>query len=72
MPVHNSDIAGMFSPVADFLEIEGANPFRVRAYRNAARIISHISHPMSDLVQDESNLTKYDGIKCSTRSTGLE
>ena len=36
MPVHNSDIADIFATLADLLEIEGANPFRVRAYRNAA------------------------------------
>ncbi|MGD8478239.1 MAG: helix-hairpin-helix domain-containing protein, partial [Burkholderiales bacterium] len=33
MPVHNSEIADMFEKLADLLEIEGANPFRVRAYR---------------------------------------
>jgi len=31
MPVHNSDIADIFATLADLLEIEGANPFRVRA-----------------------------------------
>ena len=40
MPVHNSEIAGIFSKVADLLEIEGANQFRVRAYRKAARIVA--------------------------------
>jgi DNA polymerase/3'-5' exonuclease PolX len=39
MPVHNRDIAEIFSKVADLLEIEGANQFRVRAYRTAARTI---------------------------------
>jgi DNA polymerase (family 10) len=43
MPVHNTDIAGIFDEIADFLEIEGANPFRVRAYRNAARTAARIS-----------------------------
>ncbi|TQE98925.1 MAG: hypothetical protein FKY71_11295, partial [Spiribacter salinus] len=36
MPVHNSEIATIFDNVADLLEIEEANRFRVRAYRNAA------------------------------------
>jgi hypothetical protein len=39
MPVHNADIAAVFIQIADLLEIEGSNPFRVRAYRNAARMI---------------------------------
>jgi DNA polymerase (family 10) len=36
MPVRNIDIANVFDEIADFLEIEGENPFRIRAYRNAA------------------------------------
>lgn len=37
MPVQNADIANIFERVANLLEIQDANPFRVRAYRNAAR-----------------------------------
>ena len=37
MPVHNADIAAIFGEIADLLEIRGNNPFRIRAYRNAAR-----------------------------------
>ena len=33
MPVHNADIAAVFEEIAELLEIQGANPFRVRAYR---------------------------------------
>ena len=40
MPVYNADIAAVFDEIADLLEIESANPFRVRAYRNAARDIA--------------------------------
>lgn len=36
MPVHNADIAEICEEIADLLEIEGDNPFRIRAYRNAA------------------------------------
>ena len=35
MPIHNDDIAKVFDEIADLLEIQGANPFRTRAYRNA-------------------------------------
>jgi DNA polymerase/3'-5' exonuclease PolX len=38
MPVHNAEIAVAFGHLAALLEIEGANPFRVRAYRNARTI----------------------------------
>jgi DNA polymerase (family 10) len=38
MPIYNTDIADIFDEIADYLEV-GADesPFRVRAYRNAAR-----------------------------------
>jgi DNA polymerase (family 10) len=36
----NEVIASQFELLADILEIQNANPFRVRAYRNAARTIS--------------------------------
>ena len=35
----NAEIADAFDQVADLLEFQGANPFRVRAYRNAAHTI---------------------------------
>ncbi|TFG58885.1 MAG: hypothetical protein E4H32_10975, partial [Nitrospirales bacterium] len=39
MPVHNTEVAEMFSRLAELLEIQGANPFRIRAYRKAAQTI---------------------------------
>ncbi|MDH5308337.1 MAG: DNA polymerase/3'-5' exonuclease PolX [Gammaproteobacteria bacterium] len=58
MPVHNSDIADFFATLADLLEIEGANPFRVRAYRNAAATVR--SHPrrMADLIDEGMDLAE--------------
>ena len=35
--VCNEDIARAFEEVADLLDLENDNPFRIRAYRNAAR-----------------------------------
>ncbi|MBN1931360.1 MAG: PHP domain-containing protein [Desulfobacterales bacterium] len=29
MPIHNTDIAEIFNRLADILEIQGANPFRI-------------------------------------------
>ena len=37
MPVQNAEVAAMFDQGAELLEIQGENPFRVRAYRRAAR-----------------------------------
>jgi histidinol phosphatase-like PHP family hydrolase len=62
MPVHNSDVAELFSQVADLLEIEGANPFRVRAYRDAARTIATLSENVADMVEKGKDLTELPGV----------
>ncbi len=62
MPVHNSDIAAIFSKVADLLEIDGANPFRVRAYRNASRTIDDFSRSLADMIANNEDVTKLPGI----------
>ena len=58
----NEFIAVQFELLADLLEIQGANPFRIRAYRNAARTISSTSESLSDLVATKHDLTQFAGI----------
>ena len=48
--------------MADLLEIQGANQFRVRAYRDAARTVGSISQNVSDLISEGQDLSKYAGI----------
>jgi DNA polymerase (family 10) len=62
MPVHNSDIEAIFNEVADLLEIKGENPFRVRAYRNAARVIGGLSQSVADMVAQRRDLSELSGI----------
>ncbi len=62
MPIHNSDIADIFNKVADLLEIQGANPFRVRAYRDAARTIGGLSKSVADMISQEKDLSGLPGI----------
>ena len=62
MPVHNADIAGMFDEIADLLEIQEANPFRVRAYRNAARTVENLSLELAGAVGSGQRLPKLPGI----------
>lgn len=62
MPVHNTDIADIFSEVADLLEIEGANRFRVRAYREAARTIEGQSRSVREMLEKDEDLTRLSGI----------
>lgn len=62
MPVKNNDIAEIFNKIADLLEIDGENPFRVRAYRNAAITVENLSHDISNMVKNGEDLTKLSGI----------
>jgi DNA polymerase (family X) len=52
LPVDNSQIAAIFDEVGDLLEISGANFFRVRAYRNASRVIKDLSTPVAQVAAD--------------------
>jgi len=62
MPVHNNDIAAVFEEIADLLEIEQANPFRIRAYRNAARTLQGLGEEVRDLIQEGFDLDQLPGI----------
>ena len=62
MPVKNSDIVEIFTRVADLLELDGANQFRVRAYRNAARTISALTRSIGEMVGNGEDLTVLPGI----------
>jgi DNA polymerase (family 10) len=59
----NRDIAAVFDQIADLLEFQGANPFRVRAYRNGARKIGDLTEPLATTAEDEHRaLTDIEGI----------
>src|SRR5213082_206386 len=61
--MQNPDIARLFDQVADLLEIQDANPFRVRAYRNAARTIRDFPEPIAERVRSGGkDLTDIPGI----------
>ena len=59
----NPEIADAFDQIADILEFQGANPFRVRAYRNAARTIRDLPESAAEIVADpQRSLTDIEGI----------
>lgn len=45
LPLSNQDVAEQLDQVADLLEVQGANPFRVRAYRTAAQTVRTLPQP---------------------------
>ena len=59
----NADIAAVFDHVADLLEFQGGNVFRVRAYRNAARMIGGMVESLASVRADPARaLTDLEGI----------
>ena len=59
----NSEIASVFDHVADLLDYQGGNVFRVRAYRNAAHTIGGLVEPLAAVRADTNRaLTDLDGI----------
>ena len=62
MPIRNTDIADIFDAIADYLEIEGENPFKIRAYRNASRTIRGLGPELKELVAGGEEVTGLPGI----------
>ncbi|MFW6272050.1 MAG: DNA polymerase/3'-5' exonuclease PolX [Desulfosalsimonas sp.] len=62
MMIHNNEIRDILNQVADLMEINGENRFRVRAYREAARIVEAMSEQVSKMVEAGEDLTRYRGI----------
>lgn len=60
--MENARIADALEEMATLLEIKGANPFRVRAYRNAARVVGSYGEPMRKLVAQDADLTRISGV----------
>lgn len=49
----NRTVAGQLDELARLLEEQGANPFRVRAYRRAAETLRHLGRSVADILADE-------------------
>src|SRR5262245_15022758 len=49
--MRNLEIAAIFNQIADLLEIQGANPFRVRAYRRSAITIQGLTDAIESIAQ---------------------
>ena len=58
----NARIARDLQLIGDLLELQDANPFRVRAYRNAARTVEELNRPLKDMVDEGADLRELPGI----------
>jgi DNA polymerase (family 10) len=60
--MENLDVARELTVLADLLEIQGANPFRIRAYRNAVNTIGGLGRSLPEMVAAGEDLTQFAGI----------
>lgn len=60
--VSNSQIAEWFDRVADFLELDHGNPYRIRAYRRTAGMIRQYPRDLATRVMHSEDLTDIPGI----------
>jgi DNA polymerase (family 10) len=58
--VENLAIARVLGEIADLLELKDENPFKIRAYRNAAQVVAETGDRVADL--DEAGLKGLPGI----------
>jgi DNA polymerase (family 10) len=47
----NREVADLFEKMADLLEFKDENPFKVRAYRRASRIIGDLTQDIEEIAQ---------------------
>ncbi len=60
--MQNPEIGHIFRRLAAMLEMKGENPFRVRAYREAARTVEGLASPIAAMVEAGADLTELPGI----------
>lgn len=62
MTIQNQEIARLFNRYAVLLEMDRANAFRVRAYRNAARTIENLPRGVVEMLESGEDLSELPGI----------
>jgi DNA polymerase (family 10) len=61
--MENPEVAQIFDEVADLLELQGDNPFRIRAYRRAAVTVRDLPESLTKVIADTpERLTELPGI----------
>ena len=50
-PKSNTQVADLLERIADLLETQNANPFRIRAYREGAQTVRNLDQPIANFVK---------------------
>jgi DNA polymerase (family 10) len=63
-PVTNAQVTEALHQVADLLEPQGANPFRISAYRIAAETVRQLTEPVAEILDRDGlvGLLRLDGV----------
>lgn len=69
--MQNAALAQVFEEIADYLELEGENPFKVRAYRTAAEAILDYPAPIESAAEN-GTLDQIEGLGFATISKSKE
>lgn len=77
MPIQtptNNDVANLLEQIADQLEQQDDNPYRVQAFRNGARRVRVVETPLTEIVETEGGqaLTQFEDIGRGLASTIFE
>lgn len=68
----NTEIVKIFQEIGTFLELKGENPFKIRAYFNAARVIENLQEDIGSLIEkDELTQIKGIGVALAEKITEL-
>ncbi|HMO65492.1 MAG TPA: helix-hairpin-helix domain-containing protein, partial [Verrucomicrobiota bacterium] len=52
MPMDKEQVAAILEEIGVLLELKGENPFKTRAYANAARVLEGLAEPLHKVVAD--------------------
>jgi DNA polymerase (family 10) len=64
--MENAQVAQIFDEIADLIELDEGNEFRIRSYRSAARTVRDLSERLEDLVEQGKDLSDIPNIGEST------
>ncbi|HYC13342.1 MAG TPA: helix-hairpin-helix domain-containing protein, partial [Stellaceae bacterium] len=60
--LRNAEMADALDEIADLLDLQSANPFRIRAYRNGARTVRGLGVEVAELIAENRDLSELPGI----------
>jgi len=58
----NKELSKIFEQMAEVLELQGANPFRVNAHAKVSRVLRDLTFDIASIAGDKKKLTEIDGI----------